>query len=57
MKQSAQTIVGERKDLPGAMLPILHPLQNELGFIEDSAVPLVAEALNLSHPKYTALNR
>src|SRR5215470_14017374 len=35
--------------LPGALLPVLHALQDEFGYIDKSAVPLVAEALNISH--------
>jgi formate dehydrogenase subunit gamma len=34
--------------LPGALLPILHALQEEFGYVDKGAVPLVAEALNLS---------
>ena len=34
--------------LPGALLPILHALQEEFGYIHDEAIPLVAETLNLS---------
>lgn len=34
--------------LPGALLPILHALQEEFGYIDAEAIPLVAEALNLS---------
>jgi formate dehydrogenase subunit gamma len=36
------------KALPGALLPILHSLQEEFGFIHEDAVPLIADALNLS---------
>lgn len=32
----------------GALLPLLHALQEEFGHIDPSAVPLIAEALNLS---------
>ena len=32
----------------GAMLPLLHAIQHELGHIDDAAVPHVANALNLS---------
>lgn len=35
--------------LPGALLPILHALQDEFGYVDKAAVPLVAGALNLSH--------
>lgn len=33
---------------PGALLPILHALQEEFGYIDQEAVPLLAEALNIS---------
>lgn len=36
------------KHLPGAALPILNALQAEFGYIDDAAIPLIAEALNLS---------
>ena len=36
------------QDLPGAMLPILHALQEEFGYVDDQAIPLIADALNLS---------
>jgi formate dehydrogenase subunit gamma len=35
--------------LPGALLPILHALQEEFGYIDDGMIPLIAEALNISH--------
>lgn len=34
--------------LPGALLPILHAIQDELGYVPESAVPIVARVLNLS---------
>ena len=36
------------KHLPGATLPILNALQTEFGYIDDAAIPLIADALNLS---------
>lgn len=33
---------------PGALLPILHAIQDELGYVPDAAVPIVANTLNLS---------
>jgi formate dehydrogenase subunit gamma len=36
------------KDKPGALLPILHEIQNELGYIPPDSVPVIAKALNLS---------
>lgn len=36
------------RSLRGALLPLLHALQQEYGYIDDAIVPHVAEALNLS---------
>jgi formate dehydrogenase subunit gamma len=36
------------KELPGALLPILHAVQESLGFVPKDSVPLVARELNLS---------
>ncbi len=40
--------ISELAHLPGALLPILHALQDEFGYVDSAAVPLVAEALNIS---------
>ena len=40
--------IEELRQLPGAVLPILHALQEEFGYIDQAAVPLIATALNLS---------
>jgi formate dehydrogenase subunit gamma len=44
----AASVIAAHRHLEGAMLPVLHALQHEFGYIDDAAVPLVAEALNLS---------
>lgn len=44
----AQHCIDTVKDLPGAMLPILHALQAEFGYIHEEAIPLIADSLNLS---------
>jgi formate dehydrogenase subunit gamma len=41
-------IVAARQDMPGALLPILHEIQDSQGYIPDTAVPVIAKALNLS---------
>jgi formate dehydrogenase subunit gamma len=41
-------VIGEWKDKPGALLPILHGVQDALGCISDEVVPLIAHELNLS---------
>ena len=44
----ASEIIAAHLSLDGAALPILHALQDEFGYIDEKAVPLVAQALNLS---------
>ena len=44
----AAAIIGGLKGLQGATLPILHALQAEFGYVDQRAVPLIADALNLS---------
>lgn len=36
------------RDLPGALLPILHAIQDDLGYIPQDSYPSIAEALNVS---------
>lgn len=43
-----QEIITALKDKPGALLPILHGIQDYLGFIPAETVPDIAAALNLS---------
>ena len=45
---AASSLIASLAGLPGAMLPILHALQDEFGYIDAAAIPLVAEALNAS---------
>src|SRR5580692_3489636 len=45
----ALALIRELQHLPGALLPILHALQDEFGYIDKAAIVPVAEALNLSH--------
>ena len=41
-------VINELKTLPGALLPILHGIQNRLGYIPDAAITTIASQLNLS---------
>ena len=43
-----QEIIASLKDKPGALLPILHGIQDNLGYVPDETVPIIAKALNLS---------
>ncbi len=46
--ERAVSLVEQHKNLPGALLPILHALQEEFGYVDASVVPAIADALNLS---------
>ena len=47
-QQSITDLVDQYKDLPGALLPLLHAIQGEVGYVPDSAVATIAGGLNLS---------
>jgi hypothetical protein len=44
-------VIARLKDTPGALLPILHAIQDALGYVPPRAVPAVADGLNLSRAK------
>jgi len=44
----ASALIAERASLPGALLPILHALNDAFGYVDAGAVPMIADALNLS---------
>ncbi len=41
-------IIARLKDKPGALLPVLHGIQDALGYIPADSVPSIARELNLS---------
>lgn len=41
-------VLEREKDTPGALLPILHAIQDDAGYIPDVAIAEIAHALNLS---------
>lgn len=45
---AVRRVIDERRQLAGALLPVLHGIQDALGFVPDEAVPVVARELNLS---------
>ena len=47
-EENISRIVRALKDKPGALLPILHDIQKELGCVPLKAVPIIAQELNLS---------
>lgn len=46
--QPISDIIASLKDKPGALLPILHGIQDALGYIPAASIPEIAFALNLS---------
>ncbi|MCZ8029608.1 MAG: formate dehydrogenase subunit gamma [Rubrivivax sp.] len=47
-RDAAAGIIARLAHLDGAMLPVLHALQERFGYIDEQVIPLVADALNLS---------
>ena len=48
MLNTLNAIFANHRHQPGALLPILHDIQHELGYVPDQAVPEIAKELNLS---------
>jgi len=48
MQATVQEIITTLKDKPGALLPILHGIQNALGYVPAETVPVISKALKLS---------
>ena len=44
----AKRIIAEHRDSEGPLLPILHSIQEEFGYIDEAAEPLIAHALNIT---------
>jgi formate dehydrogenase subunit gamma len=42
------SVISEHRSLEGPLLPILHGLQQEFGYVPAESLPIVASALNLS---------
>jgi len=43
-----EAVIEGLKDQPGALLPILHAIQDQQGFVPPESVPMIASALNLT---------
>lgn len=43
-----QQLLQQYRELPGGLLPLLHALQDSLGYLPDEAIPAIAHALNHS---------
>jgi formate dehydrogenase subunit gamma len=42
-------VITEMRGLEGPLLPILHGIQHEFGYVPTESLPVIAEALNLSN--------
>jgi len=47
-QETVSAVVDRLKGKPGALLPILHGIQDVLGYVPPAAVPIIADGLNLS---------
>ena len=43
---TVRAVLDEKRDMPGALLPILHDIQDQLGYVSSDAVADIAEALS-----------
>jgi len=43
-----ESLISEHQHLPGALLPLLHAIQDNIGYVPESAYSNIAKALNLS---------
>lgn len=48
IRDAVLDVTGRLKDQPGALLPVLHGVQNALGYIPEESVALIAREMNLS---------
>ena len=46
--RAVEAAIAQHEAMPGAMLPILHGIQESVGYIPPEAVQLIAQALNVS---------
>jgi formate dehydrogenase subunit gamma len=43
-----EELVARHRDVPGGLMPLLHAIQDAMGFVPADAVPMIAQGLNLS---------
>jgi formate dehydrogenase subunit gamma len=48
IRDAVLDVTERMKDMPGALLPVLHGVQQALGYVPEVSVPLIARELNLS---------
>ena len=48
LAEAVEAVVRENEGRIGALMPVLHGLQERMGYIPPDAIPLIARAMNLS---------
>ncbi|WP_417531442.1 formate dehydrogenase subunit gamma [Marinobacter lipolyticus] len=48
VQHMVRQIIADLKHKPGALMPILHAIQGELGYVPNDTVPTIAEGLNIT---------
>jgi len=48
VRDAVLDVTNRLKEQPGALLPVLHGIQQALGYVPEEAVPLIAREMNLS---------
>ena len=46
--ETVDALIAQHKDTPGALMPLLHAVQDTIGHVPEAVVPRIAAALNLS---------
>ncbi len=49
IRQRTQEICAQHATLEGPLLPILHAVQAEFGYLPEESLPPITEALRISH--------
>ena len=47
-REDISQIIARHASRPGPLMPILHDLQHQFGYVPESAISMIADALNLS---------
>ena len=47
-REAVARVIAERRHLDGPLMPVLHGVQDALGYVPSGAVSQIAQALNLS---------
>ena len=46
--EKVDALIEAHKEMPGALMPLLHSIQDNIGYVPESTYPQIAKALNLS---------